>query len=120
MKTIARTLIIILAAGLIALGWTAYAATDSTQSSLPDRPAEFAPADDAAADIDEAPPARPEADELGFSVGRILSGLAVIIGQTTLVIGLVALARKFGNWLISYFRVVKSHRQRLNVPLHPN
>lgn len=119
MKTIARTLIILLAAGLIALGWSAHASTDSAQSSMPDRPAEFAPADDAATVTGEAMPDHFEDHDSGFSVSRVLGGLAVISGQTALVIALVALARMLGNWLVGYFNEAKSHR-RFNAPSRPH
>jgi hypothetical protein len=106
MKTIARTLIILLAAGLISLGWYAYSTTDSAQTSMPERPPEFAAADDAAdaeADTaDQTPPPRPEGHEHhdeGFSISRVLGGMAFTVGQMTLVIALVVLARKLGNWV---------------------
>jgi uncharacterized membrane protein YphA (DoxX/SURF4 family) len=119
MKTIARTLIILFAAGLIALGWTAYANTDSAQSSMPERPAEFAPADGATADTGEAESHHHDGEE-GFSVSRVLGGLALISGQTALVIALVALARLLGNWLVGYFNEARSHQRRLNAPPRAN
>ena len=106
MKTIARTLIILFAAGLIALGWTTYASTDSAQSSQPERPAEFTSSDEAAASqlaTDEVgQTSSTEAEnhehaEQSFSAGRVLSGMVVTIGQTALVIGLVFLFRKLTN-----------------------
>jgi len=104
MKTIARTLIILLAAGLISLGWYAYSTTDSGQTSMPERPAELAVADnvaDAGADTaDQTRPPRPEGDEhdeQGFSVSRVLGGMAGTIGQTALVIALVVQCRR-GSW----------------------
>lgn len=112
MKTIARTLVILLTAGLIALGWTAYAATNSGQTSMPERPAEFAPADDGTADPDQTLPPRPDGDRMGFSVDRVLGGMAVIIAQTALVIALVVGARKLGNWLSDrYFKQPKTRRR---------
>lgn len=120
MKTIARTLIILLAAGLIALGWAAYATTDSGQTSMPDRPAEFAPADDGTADPGQALPPRPDGDEMGFTVDRVLGGMAVIIAQTALIIALVAGVRKLGNWLSDrYFKQPKT-RRRVGVSSHPS
>jgi len=129
MKTITRTLIILLTAGLISLGWYAYATTNSTQTSMPDQPAEFAAADDAAnteaanagTDVaDQVPPSRPDGGEQSFSVSRVLSGVAIIIGQTVIVIALVVLVRKLGNWLrTSYFRKSETHG-KLNAPPQPN
>lgn len=125
MKTIARTLIILFAAGLIALGWTAYANTDSAQSSLSERPAEFVPADGtvtdqlATADTGETESYHHDGEE-GFSVSRVMSGMAVISGQMALIIALVGLARMLGNWLVSYFNEAKLHRSRLNAPPNSN
>lgn len=123
MKTIARTLIILLAAGLISLGWYAYSTTDSGQTSMPERPTEFAATGAATDTADQPPPPRPEGDEhgeQGFSVSRVLGGMAGTIGQTALVIALVVLTRKLGNWLSAgYFKKSKTHGS-LNAPPHPN
>ena len=127
MKTITRTLIILLAAGLISMGWYAYSTTNSTQTSMPDRSVEFAAADDAANAgtdaADQAQPSRPDGGEhaeQSFSVSRVLSGTAVIIGQTAIVIALVVLVRKLGNWLsTSYFKKSRTHG-KLNAPPQPN
>jgi hypothetical protein len=123
MKIIPRTLIILLAAGLISLGWYAYSITDSAQTSMPERPAEFAAADAGADTANQVPPPRPEGhehDEQGFSVGRVLGGMAGTIGQTALVIALVVLVRKLGNWVsVGYFKKDKTHG-KLNAPPQPN
>ena len=122
MKTIALTLIILIAAGLISLGWYAYSTTDSAQTSMPERPVELTTADDAAdagADTaDQTPPPRPEGDEQGFSVSRVLGGLAGTIGQTALIIALVVLARKLGTWLSAGLKKPAKTRRRVGVSSH--
>ena len=114
----ARTLIILLAAGLISLGWYAYSITDSAQSSMPERPAEFSAADDAGVDTSEPLPPRPDDHKMGLSVGGVLSGMVGIIGQTALVIALVTLARKLGTWLSAGYKKPTKTRRRVGVSSH--
>jgi hypothetical protein len=117
----------LVAAGLISLGWYAYSTTDSAQTSMPERPTEFAPTNDAtdteSDTADQTPPPRPEGHEHhdeGFSISRVLGGMAGTIGQTALVIALVVLARKLGNWVcVGYFKKGKTNG-RLNAPPQPN
>lgn len=123
MKTTARTLIILLAAGLISLGWYAYSTTASSQTSMPERPTEFAATDTTTDTTDQTPPTRPEGDEhneQSFSISRVLGGMAGTIGQTALVIALVVLARKLGNWVGVRYQKKTQLSNKLNAPPHLN
>lgn len=116
MKTIGRTFIILITAGLIALGWYAFSTTSASQiMEPPDRPTEFSQTDETAgsqistaevetaesqtstAEVSEDRPARPEGGEMGFSLSRLSTGMAVSLGQIALVIGLVILFQKLIN-----------------------
>ncbi|MCB0163929.1 MAG: hypothetical protein KDI79_06880 [Anaerolineae bacterium] len=116
LKIVGRTFIILIVAGLIGLGWYAFSTTSASQIMEPsDRPAEFSQTDEAAgseistaevettesqtstAEVSEDMPARPEGGEMGFSLSRVSTGMAVSLGQIALVIGLVILFQKLIN-----------------------
>lgn len=98
MKTFGRTFIILIAAGLIALGWYAFSTTSASQMmEPPDRPPEFSQTDGENGEVSEDMPPRPEGEAMGFSLSRILTGTVVIVGEFALVIGLVVLFRKLIN-----------------------
>jgi hypothetical protein len=108
MKNLVRTLIILIAAGLIALGWYAFSTTAASQAVEPARPAEFTPMDEPTGDqmptseTSEGLPARPEeGGEMGFSLTRILTGMAANMGITAVVIVLIVWLRKLVNRLAS-------------------
>ena len=99
LKTLGRTFIILIAASVIGLSWYAVSTTSFSQSLAPDRPPEFAQSDEAAADqltADEGerkPAPGAEGEEAGNSLSQLFSGMTTIVGQTALVIALVALMR---------------------------
>jgi hypothetical protein len=103
LKNLINTFIILIAAGLIALGWYAFSTTAAGQAMAPARPAEFAQMDETS--LDQAPagesseelPARPEGGDMGFSLARILTGMSANLGITALVVGLVVWLRKLAN-----------------------
>ncbi|MEW5960209.1 MAG: hypothetical protein AB1801_20995 [Chloroflexota bacterium] len=102
MKNLGRTFIILIAAGSIALGWYAFSTTAATQSMEPPaRPVEFTQTGEAAGEMSENPPVRPEGGEMGFSLTRVLTGMAANVGITAAVIVLVVLLRKLANRFIS-------------------
>lgn len=111
-KTVGRTFIILIAAGLIALGWYAFSTTVSSQmTEPPDRPAEFTQTDGTTSEMSQVPPARPDGEEMGFSFSRILTGMAANVGITALVIGLVILFRKWaGRFASTPFKLVGFQR----------
>lgn len=103
MKTLGRTFIILIAAGLIALGWYAFSATAASQSVEPARPAEVSQTSGSTADqtltteSGEDVPTRPEGSDMGFSLARVFTGMAANVGVTALVIVLIVWLRKLIN-----------------------
>ena len=99
MKNILVPIVIILiAAGLISAGWYAFATVSSEQSLVQDGSAEFAPDGEQLSEEGqrEHPPGA-EGEGASNSVSQLFSGMAVIVGQTALVIALVALMRMLIN-----------------------
>ncbi|MFN8458751.1 MAG: hypothetical protein U0401_29540 [Anaerolineae bacterium] len=96
LKNLGRMVIILFAAGLIALGWYAFSTTAAGQVTEPDRRAEFTQRDEP--DGDQLP-LRPERGEAGFSMARILGGMAANTGIIALVIVLVVWLRRLVNRL---------------------
>jgi hypothetical protein len=111
LKTFGRVLIVLTAAGLIALGWYAFSTTAADQSMLPARPAGFIqtgePTDGQvpAGDTNEDRPVRPDDDEMSFALPRVLAGMAGKMVITAVVIVLVVLLRRLIN------RFTSSHFQ---------
>jgi hypothetical protein len=107
MKNLGRTLIILIAASLIALGWYAYSTTAVSQSMQLPRPADFTPRGEPPSgqmppgEMNAGRPARPEGDAGGFSLPRILTGMAAKIGMTAVVIILVVLLRRLSHRFVS-------------------
>ena len=109
LNTLGRTFIILIAAGLIALGWYAFSTSAASQMMEPPaRSAEFSQTDEAISsqmptgEIGEDGPARPDGGEMGFSLSRVLTGMATNVGITALVIVLLVWLRKLINRLTTH------------------
>lgn len=111
-KNLGRTLIILIAASLIALGWVAFSTTvASSQFTPPDRSAGFVEPGELPGERGEGRPPRPEGGEMGFSLARLFFGMAANVGIIGLVIVLVVWLRKFIHRLASSpFKFAKMNR----------
>ena len=96
-KVIVRIFIILFAASLIGASWYAYDMTSSDQSTLQDGRGEFAPDGERSDDGDLERRPRDGAEGESNSVSQLLSGTAVIVGQTALVVAAVTLLRMLIN-----------------------
>lgn len=111
-KNLGRILIILMAAGLIALGWYAFSTTViGSQFTQPDRPAGFVEPDELPGVMDEGRPPMPEGGEMDFSLARIFIGMAANVGLVAVVTVLVILLRKLIHKLDSiHFKVAGMNR----------
>ena len=103
MKNLVSTFIILIAAGIIALGWYAFSTTTASQSMLPTVSADFTQTVEPTSgqmptsETSDGLPARLEGGEMGFSFIRIFTGMAANVGITALVIILIVWLRKLIN-----------------------
>ena len=98
-KIIVRIFIILFAASLIGAGWYAYDMTSSDQSTLQDGRGEFAPDGEFSegGEREKGPPPGAEGEGESSTLSQLLSGAAVIVGQTALVVVLVTFLRMVIN-----------------------
>jgi hypothetical protein len=98
-KVIVRIFIILFAASLIGASWYAYDMTSSDQSTLQDGRGEFAPDGERSedGDLERRPREGVEGEGESNSVSQLLSGTAVIVAQTALVVAAVTLLRMLIN-----------------------
>lgn len=97
-KIIVRIVIILFAASLVSAGWYAYDMTSSDQAITQDGRGDFTP-DGVSEDGGRGgrPREGAEGGDESNSVSQLLSGTAVIVGQTALVVAVVALLRMLIN-----------------------
>ncbi|MBI1882190.1 MAG: hypothetical protein HYR94_28790 [Chloroflexi bacterium] len=107
LKNLVSTFIILLAAGLISLGWYVFSITAASQSVQPTIPPGITQTDEPASgqmpagDTSKDLPAGPEGNEMGFSLTRTLTGMAANVGITALVIVLIVWLRKLADRIAS-------------------
>lgn len=104
LKTLGRTLIILMAAGLIGLGWYVYTTTAVDQSITTERYAQTAP--DGEEGERREPPSEGEGG--GSSLTQLFSGMGLIVGQTAAAVIVVTLIRMLIQWLKPVF--FKKHK----------
>lgn len=111
-KNLGRTFIILIAAGLIALGWYAFSTTAaSSDFTPPERPAGFVESGELPGEMDEGRLHGPEGSEMGFSLARIFIGMAANVGLVAVVTVLVVLLRKSINkFASSHFKFAGINR----------
>lgn len=96
LKTLGRTLIILMAAGLISLGWYAYATTAAESSILQDDHSQViqdGEGREGGETSEEGQRLPPPEGESSSTLVRLLNGMAPLVGQVALAVVVVSLLR---------------------------